>query len=107
MTQMDAENSKDRGTANSIFCGPMVEMALPLLLNPPSALFHEAGSVKGILPVTRSLFHPGSTDSTDYPQISQMHAEFFSSLFHPSPYLRPSASSADNAVVVAIVISLR
>jgi hypothetical protein len=33
----NAENGKDRGTANNMLCEPLAEIALPLLLNPPSA----------------------------------------------------------------------
>jgi hypothetical protein len=34
----NAENCKDRGTANNMFCEPLAEVALPLLLNPLSAV---------------------------------------------------------------------
>jgi hypothetical protein len=33
-----AENGKDRGTANNMLCELLAEIALPLLLNPPSAV---------------------------------------------------------------------
>ena len=33
-----AENGKDRGTANNMLCEPLAEIALPLLLHPPSAV---------------------------------------------------------------------
>jgi len=35
--EADAENCKDRGTANNVLCKLLAEIALPLLLNPPSA----------------------------------------------------------------------
>jgi hypothetical protein len=42
----NAENSKGRGTANSLLCESMAEMALPLLLNPPSATSASASAVR-------------------------------------------------------------